>query len=154
VVEDMETLLFEVMESSETSLSVQNLWQSLVVPLFPALTITNIRAWFGSDVPLLRGARGDRLVAIFILCRLGFSEWNIEINVAIGGGGISVQTCTATDIDFCAAAHADPDAMLEKRAGPRDYAWSTVLGRTTYGRTSRSQPVSPTMLHPLLLPRH
>ncbi|RFU82010.1 chitin-binding, type 1 [Trichoderma arundinaceum] len=142
VVGDMEDLITEIMESSSSSVGVQDLWESLVVPLFPALTITNIRAWFEGDIPLLRGARGDHLLGIFILCGLGFRAWNNEIVAATLGGGLGTIVCsTPTQTNYCQFDPDDPDHQpLRKRTRTSNYDWSTTLGQTTYGGHLVSQP--------------
>ncbi|KKO96751.1 hypothetical protein THAR02_11144 [Trichoderma harzianum] len=94
VVSDMEDLIAEIAESASSSVGVQDLWESLVVPLFPALTITNIRRWFTGDVPELRNMRGDRYVALYVLCHMGFRVWNDNIFATSLGDGLLCKAAT------------------------------------------------------------
>lgn len=139
----MEDLIAEIAESASSSVGVQDLWESLVVPLFPALTITNIRRWFSGDVPQMRNMRGDRYVALYVLCRMGFRVWNDNIFALSLAGGLTCQT--QVQGGYCTDLADDPDAgFLEKRISTRRFAWSTSVGATTYGRNLVSQPVSQT----------
>lgn len=142
----MEDLIAEIAESSSSSLGVQDLWESLVVPLFPALTIANVRAWFETDVSQLRAVRGDRFLAIFALCGLGFRLWNDQIVAASLGGGLGSVLCqTQVQNDYCNNLADDPYAdagLLGKRTSTRTFVWSTSVGANTYGRTLVFQPVS------------
>lgn len=142
----MEDLIYEIAEPSSSSLGVQDLWESLVVPLFPALTIANVRAWFQTDVSQLGAIRGDRFLAIFALCGLGFRVWNGQLlAVSLGGGLGSVlcQTQVENEDSYCDNLAGDADAgWLGKRYSTRSFIWSTSVGANTYGRTLVSQPVS------------
>ncbi|KAK1240330.1 hypothetical protein MKX08_007772 [Trichoderma sp. CBMAI-0020] len=142
IVGDMEDLIAEIAESSASSLGAQDLWSSLVVPLFPSLTIANVRAWFQTDVSTLRAVRGDRFLAIFVLCGLGFQVWNEQIlAISLGGGSGSVVCDVQVQNDYCSDISGDPDAsVLEKRTTTRNFLWSVTVGATTYGRTLTSQP--------------
>lgn len=150
----MEDLIAEIAESASSSVGVQDLWESLVVPLFPALTITNIRRWFSGDVPELRNMRGDHYVALYVLCHMGFRVWNDNIFATSLGDGLLCQT--QVQGGYCKALADDPDAgFLEKRIANRRFVWSTSVGATTYGRNLVSQPVSLTKnnknkRHPIL----
>ncbi|KAL6786532.1 putative class V chitinase [Trichoderma sp. SZMC 28012] len=139
VVSDMEDLIAEIAESASSSVGVQDLWESLVVPLFPALTITNIRRWFSGDVPQMRDMRGERYVALYVLCHMGFRVWNDNIFAFSLAGGLTCQTQVKGG--YCEDLADDPDAgFLEKRISTRRFVWSTSVGATTYGRTLVSQP--------------
>lgn len=121
----MEDLIAEIAESSSSSLGVQDLWESLVVPLFPALTITNVRAWFNGDVPEVRAMRGDRFMAIYVLCDLGFRAWNNDLHAASLGGGLGSVLCqTQVQGGYCKNLADDPDAgLLRKRTTTRSFVW-------------------------------
>lgn len=140
----MQDLIYEIAESSSSSLGAQDLWESLVVPLFPGLTIANVRAWFQTDISWLGAIRGDRFLAIFALCGIGFRVWNDQLlAVSLGGGLGSVLCQTQVKNGYCNNLAGDPDAgLLGKRYSTRSFIWSTSVGANTYGRTLVSQPVS------------
>ncbi|KAL7952214.1 hypothetical protein V8C34DRAFT_152565 [Trichoderma compactum] len=88
----------------------------------------------GQDV---RAMRGDRFVAIYVLCNIGFRVWNDNIlAVSLGGGLGSVLCQTQVQGGYRKNLADDPDAgLLGKRTSTRSFVWSTSVGATTYRRT-------------------
>ncbi|KID94681.1 Glycoside hydrolase, subgroup, catalytic core, partial [Metarhizium majus ARSEF 297] len=117
-------------------LAVSEIWTRVVVPVYPYLTVPNIRDWINGNVRLMPADPYNTALNLYLLCRLGLSGWNHAMADALSRQ--DKLTCTTTSISICDATRPSTRG-LDKRAR-HGTQWSVTIGGVTHGRSGQSQP--------------
>ncbi|KAG8417011.1 hypothetical protein J3459_013064 [Metarhizium acridum] len=131
----IEGLIRTLVEREAFDLAVSEIWTRVVVPVYPYLTVPNIRDWINGNVRLMPADPYNTALDLYLLCRLGLSGWNHAMADALSRQ--DKLACTTTSISICDATR-PLTRGLDKRAR-HGTQWSVTIGGVTHGRSGQSQ---------------